>query len=111
MFDGNDSQSPLSGQPQMYDQDFMWNGLSSGNAPLTSGFEDMQMSDLNDGSFGSLDSGMGLSTPDTATSSIHSEDYVFPIVDQTFGPSGTTDPMSGLALPGKPLFIQLSLPL
>jgi hypothetical protein len=61
------------------------------------------MSDFHYGSLGSLDSSMGLSTPDTATSSMHSEDFVFPIVDQTFGPSGTTDPMAGLAIPGKTL--------
>jgi hypothetical protein len=105
MFDGNDSQSPISGPPQMYDQDWMWNGLPSGNGALTSSFEDMQMPDFHHGSFGSLDSSMGLSTPDTATSSMHSEDFVFPVVDPTFGPSGTTDQMPGLALPSKPLLL------
>jgi len=105
MFDGNDLQSPISGQPQMYEQDFRWNGVSSGNTNLSSAVEDLQMSEFHYGSFGSLDSSMGLSTPDTASSSIHSEDFVFPIVDQTFGPSGTTDPMTGLAIPGKILLV------
>jgi hypothetical protein len=99
MYDGNDLQSPISGQPQMY-QDFSWNGASSGNPNVTTGYEDMQMSDLHFGSFGSLE---GLSTtPDTA-SSLHSEEFVFPITEPTFGPSGTTDPMTGLALSGKTL--------
>jgi hypothetical protein len=104
MYDGNDLQSPISGQPQMY-QDFSWNGASSGNPNVTTGYEDMQMSDLHLGSFGSLE---GLSTtPDTA-SSLHSEEFVFPITEPTFGPSGTTDPMTGLALSGKTLLFWLS---
>jgi hypothetical protein len=109
MLDGNDSQSPISGQPQpqIYNQDFSWNGASSGNPNMASGFEDMHMSDLHFGSFGSLDS-MGLSTPDTASSSMHSEDFVFPIADPTFGPSGTTDPMTGLAIPGKTFLVWFS---
>ncbi len=103
MYDGNDSQSPISGQPQMY-QDFPWNGASSGNLNMASGYEDLQMSDLHFGSFGSLE---GLSTPDTA-SSLHSEEFVFPVTEPTFSTSGTTDPMTGLALSGKTLLFWLS---
>lgn len=108
LFNGNDSQSPISGQPQLYNQDWTWNGASSGNANMASGVEDMHMSDLNMhyGSFGSMDS-MGLSTPDTATSSMHSDDFCFPVTDPTFGPQGTTDQMAGLAIPGKNLLIRL----
>jgi hypothetical protein len=65
----------------------------------------LQMSDFHFGSFGSLE---GLSTPDTA-SSLHSDDFVLPITEPTFGPSGTTDPMTGLALSGKTLLFWLSL--
>jgi hypothetical protein len=106
MFIGNDSQSPTSGQPQMFsnEQDILWSGAPSGNSNIGSEIDDMRMSDLNFGSFDSVDS-MGLSTPDTASSSMHSEEFVFPIPDQTFGPSGTTDPMTGLAIPGKNLLI------
>jgi hypothetical protein len=110
MFTGNDSQSPISGQPQMFsnDQDISWNGVPSGNSDMGSDIDDLPMSDFHFGSFGSLDS-MGLPTPDTATSSMHSGDFVFPVTDPTFGPSGTTDPMTGLAIPGKSLLIWFAL--
>jgi hypothetical protein len=110
MFNGNDSQSPVSGQPQMFinDQNILWNEVPSGNSDMGSELDDLHMSDFHFGSFGSLDS-MGLSTPDTATSSMHSGDFVFPVTDQTFGPSGSTDPMTGLAIPGKSLLIRFAL--
>jgi hypothetical protein len=109
MFKANDSQSPTQPQPQMFDQDLMWTGATSGNTNMASDMDDMHMSDLHFGSFGSSLDSMGLSTPDTATSSMHSEDFVFPIPGQTFGPSGTTDPMTGLAIPGMTYLIWLFL--
>lgn len=88
------------------DIDQMWNRASSGNANMTSGIEDLQISDLHFGSFGSMYS-MGLPTPDTATFSRHSEDFVFPIPDGTFGTVAATDLPTGLAIPGKILLIKL----
>jgi hypothetical protein len=110
MFNGTHSQSPISGQPQMYSngQEMLWNGVPSGNRNMGSDIDDMQTSEYHFGSFGSLDS-MGLSTPDTATSSLHSEDFVFPIPDPTFDATGTTDPMTGLAIPGKNLIWFISI--
>ena len=96
-----DSQTSNSGQPQLYsnDQEFLWTEVPSEN--IGSEIDDLHISDPDSdfGSFGSLDS-IGLATPDTS-STMHSEDFVFPITDQTFGPSRTTDPMTRLAIPGK----------
>ena len=102
MFNGNDSQSPIGGQPQMFsnDQDILWSEVPSGNSDIGSEMEGF--SDAHFGSFSSVDS-MELPTPDTATSSMHSGDFVFPVTEPTFGPLGTTDPMTGLAMPGKSL--------
>ena len=107
MFNGNDSQSPISGQLQTLDQDLIWTEVPPGQTNMAPDIDGMHMSDLNFGSFDSLDS-MGLSTPDTATSSMHSEDFIFPITEQTFSPSGTTDPMTGLVISGKTFLIRLS---
>jgi hypothetical protein len=49
---------------------------------------------------------LSFGTPDTSISSVQSmdlEDFMFPI-SETFGPSGSTDPMTGLAIPGKIIF-------
>jgi hypothetical protein len=108
MFNGNESQSPIGGQPQMFshDQDILWSEIPSGNSDIGSEMEGL--SDFHFGSFSSVDS-MELPTPDTATSSMHSGDFVFPVPEPTFGPSGTTDPMTGLAMPGKSLPIWFAL--
>jgi len=109
MFNSNDSQSPISGQPLMYSngQEFSWNGVPPGNSNVGSDVDDVPMSDLHFGSFGSFDS-IGLETPNTATS-ISSEDFVFPIVDSTYGPSGDANPLTGLALSGKLYLFQVSI--
>jgi hypothetical protein len=94
-----DSQTSNSGQPELHsrDQEIIWTEFPSEH--IGSETDDLHMSDLNFGSFGSLDS-LGLATQDTC-STMESEDFVFPITDLTFGPNGTTDPMTGLTIPGK----------
>lgn len=116
VFNG-DSQSPITGQSQLYSNDqggLQWTEVHTGNM---GDIDDMHMSDFHLGSFGSFDSmEMATRSPDTA-SSMHSEEYVFPITEPTFGPSGTTDQMPGLALEGKiscsgsPLLLGLPLSL
>ena len=97
-----DSQTSNSGQPQLYsiDQEILWTELPSENIGSETDGLPMWEPDFDSiSSFESLDS-IRLATPD-ASSTMHSEDFIFPVTDQTCGPSGTTDPMTGLAIPGK----------
>jgi len=90
-------QSPQRGHQQMMSnggQEVSFEGPNPGNGSLSSDIENIHMSDLDFGSFDSFDSMGGMSTPNTAPSSLD-ETYVFPVVTSGFGPSEAT----GLALP------------